>query len=198
MRMKEIFTAKSIEEAKYLAVEKFGVSEDQIVFRILEEPKKGIFGKVKREAQVEAVYEAAEEAAPAETTEAKAPEQPEAPQPQAEAAPAMPVSRPVQEAVSSVEEIIIDKDDNSPTRGMESEAIETILTEGEMSPNLLRARQYIADIYAAMGITVTSGRRKNITSRFPAVPIKPTCSPDADSFPFALRVCKFPQSVKLL
>ena len=153
--MKEIFTAKSIEEAKHLAVEKFGVSEDQIVFRILEEPKKGIFGKVKREAQVEAVYEAAEEAAPAETTEAKAPEQPEAPQPQAEAAPAMPVSRPVQEAVSSVEEIIIDKDDNSPTRGMESEAIETILTEGEMSPNLLRARQYIADIYAAMGITVT-------------------------------------------
>lgn len=133
--MKEIFTAKSIEEAKHLAVEKFGVSEDQIVFRILEEPKKGIFGKVKREAQVEAVYEAAEEAAPAETTEAKAPEQPEAPQPQAEAAPAMPVSRPVQEAVSSVEEIIIDKD--------------------EMSPNLLRARQYIADIYAAMGITVT-------------------------------------------
>ena len=155
MRMKEIFTAKSIEEAKHLAVEKFGVSEDQIVFRILEEPKKGIFGKVKREAQVEAVYEAAEEAAPAETTEAKAPEQPEAPQPQAEAAPAMPISRPVQEAVSSVEEIIIDKDDNSPTRGMESEAIETILTEGEMSPNLLRARQYIADIYAAMGITVT-------------------------------------------
>ena len=69
MRMKEIFTAKSIEEAKHLAVEKFGVSEDQIVFRILEEPKKGIFGKVKREAQVEAVYEAAEEAAPAETTE---------------------------------------------------------------------------------------------------------------------------------
>ena len=55
MRMKEIFTAKSIEEAKHLAVEKFGVSEDQIVFRILEEPKKGIFGKVKREAQVEAV-----------------------------------------------------------------------------------------------------------------------------------------------
>ena len=155
MRMKEIFTAKSIEEAKHLAVEKVGVSEDQIVFRILEEPKKGIFGKVKREAQVEAVYEAAEEAAPAATTEAKAPEQPEAPQPQAEAAPAMPVSRPVQEAVSSVEEIIIDKDDNSPTRGMESEAIETILTEGEMSPNLLRARQYIADIYAAMGITVT-------------------------------------------
>ena len=50
MRMKEIFTAKSIEEAKHLAVEKFGVSEDQIVFRIQEEPKKGIFGKLMRDA----------------------------------------------------------------------------------------------------------------------------------------------------
>ena len=131
--MKEIFTAKSIEEAKHLAAEKFGVSEDQIVYRILEEPKKGLFGKIKREAQVEA---AAAPETPAET-------------------PAAPVSQPVLEAVSSVEEIVIDKDDNSPTRGMESEAIEDILTEENMTPGLLRARQYIADIYAAMGITVT-------------------------------------------
>ena len=138
--MKEIFTAKSIEEAKHLAAEKFGVSEDQIVYRILEEPKKGLFGKIKREAQVEAVYE--------EPAAAAAPETP------AET-PAAPVSQPVQEAVSSVEEIVIDKDDNSPTRGMESEAIEDILTEENMTPGLLRARQYIADIYAAMGITVT-------------------------------------------
>lgn len=138
--MKEIFTAKSIEEAKHLAAEKFGVSEDQIVYRILEEPKKGLFGKIKREAQVEAVYE--------EPAAAAAPETP------AET-PAAPVSQPVLEAVSSVEEIVIDKDDNSPTRGMESEAIEDILTEENMTPGLLRARQYIADIYAAMGITVT-------------------------------------------
>lgn len=138
--MKEIFTAKSIEEAKHLAAEKFGVSEYQIVYRILEEPKKGLFGKIKREAQVEAVYE--------EPAAAAAPETP------AET-PAAPVSQPVQEAVSSVEEIVIDKDDNSPTRGMESGAIEDILTEENMTPGLLRARQYIADIYAAMGITVT-------------------------------------------
>lgn len=120
--MKEIFTAKSIEEAKHLAAEKFGVSEYQIVYRILEEPKKGLFGKIKREAQVEAVYE--------EPAAAAAPETP------AET-PAAPVSQPVQEAVSSVEEI------------------EDILTEENMTPGLLRARQYIADIYAAMGITVT-------------------------------------------
>ena len=138
--MKEIFTAKSIEEAKHLAAEKFGVSEYQIVNRILEEPKKGLFGKIKREAQVEAVYE--------DPAAAAAPETP------AET-PAAPVSQPVQEAVSSVEEIVIDKDDNSPTRGMESEAIEDILTEENMTPGLLRARQYFADIYAAMGFTVT-------------------------------------------
>lgn len=34
------FHCKSIEEAKHLAAEKFGVSEDQIVYRILEEPKR--------------------------------------------------------------------------------------------------------------------------------------------------------------
>lgn len=142
--MKEIFTAKSIEEAKQLAAEKFGVSENQIVFRILEEPKKGLFGKVKREAQVEAVYEQAETVSAPETA---------APAEEAPAAPS--VSNPVREAVASVDEIVISPDDHSPTRGMESEAIETILKEGDMPPNLLRARQYIADIYAAMGITVT-------------------------------------------
>ncbi len=142
--MKEIFTAKSIEEAKRLAAEKFGVSEAQIVFRILEEPKKGLFGKVKREAQVEAVYEQAETVSAPETAA-----------PAEEAPAASSVSNPVQEAVASVDEIVISPDDHSPTRGMESEAIETILKEGDMTPNLLRARQYIADIYAAMGITVT-------------------------------------------
>lgn len=142
--MKEIFTAKSIEEAKQMASEKFGVSEDSIVFRILEEPKKSLFGKVKREAQVEAVYE------PIEQEEAAAP---------ASNTPEKPV---VQEAVSSVEEIVISQDD-SATRGMESEAIETILTEEEMTPNLLHARQYIADIYQAMGIdvTITTMRTEN-------------------------------------
>ena len=134
------FHCKKHRRGKASGGRKVGVSEYQIVYRILEEPKKGLFGKIKREAQVEAVYE--------EPAAAAAPETP------AET-PAAPVSQPVQEAVSSVEEIVIDKDDNSPTRGMESEAIEDILTEENMTPVLLRARQYIADIYAAMGITVT-------------------------------------------
>ena len=56
--MTEIFTAKRVEDAKKMAVEHFGVSEDQIVFRILEEPKKGFLGFGKKgEAKIEAIYE---------------------------------------------------------------------------------------------------------------------------------------------
>lgn len=55
--MKEIFTAASVEEAKKKAVESFGAEEEKIVFEILEEPKKGLFGKIKGEAKVEAKYD---------------------------------------------------------------------------------------------------------------------------------------------
>ena len=51
--MKEIFTAPTYEEAKAKAVESFGVSEDKITFKMLEEVKKGLFRKpsVKIEAE---------------------------------------------------------------------------------------------------------------------------------------------------
>ena len=56
--MKESFTAKTLEEAKQMASEKFGVSVDYIVFRILEKPKKGFLGLGKKEEYVvEAAYE---------------------------------------------------------------------------------------------------------------------------------------------
>lgn len=53
---KEIFTAKTIEEAKAMAAQKFGTEESRISFSVIEEPKKGIFGKIKGEAKVEAVF----------------------------------------------------------------------------------------------------------------------------------------------
>jgi spoIIIJ-associated protein len=56
VKVKQIFTAASIEEAKQLAAEVFGTSEEKITFNVLEEPKKGLFGKVKGEAKVEAEY----------------------------------------------------------------------------------------------------------------------------------------------
>ncbi len=56
--MKDVFVGKSIEEAKAEAANTFGVDISEIKFTVLEEPKKGLFGKLKGEARVEAEYEA--------------------------------------------------------------------------------------------------------------------------------------------
>lgn len=56
--MKKVFNAATVDEAKQAASAEFGVPVEQITFNIIEEPKKGLFGKVKGEAKVEAEYEA--------------------------------------------------------------------------------------------------------------------------------------------
>lgn len=58
--MEKEFTAKTIEEVKKLAAKEFGVSEDDIDFDILEQPRKTLFGGMKGEFRVNAVYEPAE------------------------------------------------------------------------------------------------------------------------------------------
>ena len=156
-----------------MASEKFGVSVDYIVFRILEKPKKGFLGLGKKEEYVvEAAYEPMETpaaapapAAPAEPVPAEKPAaapEPAPAQPEAKTEEATPAEATAAEAITSVDEIVIPQDD-SATRGVESAAIETILTDEEMSENLLRARQYIADIYHAMGIdiAITTMRTEN-------------------------------------
>ncbi len=67
--MEKEFTAKTVEEAKALAAQEYGVSVDEIEFEILEQPRKGLFG-LKGEARVNAIY--TEAAAEAEVTEAPA------------------------------------------------------------------------------------------------------------------------------
>lgn len=57
MAITKIFTAKSVDEAKELAVNELGVSAEKITFNVIEEPKKSLFGKIKGEAKVEASYE---------------------------------------------------------------------------------------------------------------------------------------------
>lgn len=59
--MEKEFTAKTIEEAKELAAKEFGVSADEIEFDILEQPRKTLFGGLKGEARVNAIYEPAAE-----------------------------------------------------------------------------------------------------------------------------------------
>ena len=138
--MRETFTAKSIEEAKQAAVEKFGVPADKIVFRVLEEPKKNLFGKIKREAVVEAMFELEETAAPMQTTESI----------QEENAPVE-----IETVQPSAETETLEEQSENHAVSIESEPIKMILTEEELSPNLIAAKQYIVEIYRAMGIAVT-------------------------------------------
>ena len=52
--MTELFTAKTVEEAKALAVQKFGKNESEIKFEIINEGKKGFLGIGAVDAQVKA------------------------------------------------------------------------------------------------------------------------------------------------
>ena len=47
-------TAKTVEEAKNLALDQLGVDVDEAEFEILDEPKAGLFGRVRGEARVRA------------------------------------------------------------------------------------------------------------------------------------------------
>ncbi|HVT76700.1 MAG TPA: RNA-binding cell elongation regulator Jag/EloR [Acidimicrobiales bacterium] len=47
-------TAKTVEEAKELALDQLGVDADEAEFEVLEEPKAGLFGRVRGEARVRA------------------------------------------------------------------------------------------------------------------------------------------------
>lgn len=47
-------TGKTVEEAKEAALDQLGVDEEEAEFEIIEEPKSGLFGRVRREARVRA------------------------------------------------------------------------------------------------------------------------------------------------
>lgn len=63
--MEKEFRAKTVDEAKALAAQEFGVSVDEIDFDILEQPKKSLFG-YKGEARLMASYTPAQPGKPAE------------------------------------------------------------------------------------------------------------------------------------
>ncbi len=67
--MTEIFTAKSVDEAKALAASKFGKKISEIKFEIIDEGKKGFLGLGKTDAKVKATYTEQTASAPAEETQ---------------------------------------------------------------------------------------------------------------------------------
>ena len=82
--MEKEFRAKTVDEAKALAAQEFGVSADDIDFEILEQPKKSLFG-FKGEARLIAKYTPAEPAVQ-EAQPAQEPQEEESPAPAAEPA----------------------------------------------------------------------------------------------------------------
>lgn len=55
--MEQIFSAKSVDEAVELAAKEFGISKEEVKYEVLEEAKKGLFGKIKSEAKIKAEYD---------------------------------------------------------------------------------------------------------------------------------------------
>ncbi len=154
--MTEIFIVKKMEQAKKLASEKFGVSEELIVFRIIE-GKKGFFGKMK----VEAIYEEAvapKTAAPSRRADAAPPivEMPDVlteneKETKTEAAPA---------AFESQEDLT-----------EEQAASAEIIPDDQLTENLAAAKNYIIAVYEKLGINVNvtvsrieNGVLMNVTS----------------------------------
>ena len=161
--MTQIFNAKTVEDAKELAARTFGVSESEIQFEILEEPKKSFLGLMtKGEARVKATYvpitisepetDSFEEDVPvqnfSETPMIEIPEEIPASEPVSESATIVPeevpASEPVSESATTVPEKIsaIQPDDELIT----GEPSETALAKIE------KAKEYLTGILTAMGV----------------------------------------------
>ncbi|MBE6861709.1 MAG: protein jag [Ruminococcus sp.] len=148
--MTEIFTAKSVEEAKELAAAKFGVKVSEIKFEIVDEGKKGFLGIGKTDAKVKATYEA-KTAAAAEAPEAvksepaKAEAKTAAPAPEVKAEPVKEDAK-TEETASAAEEAEEDIDEYSITN------YTLIEDEALVHPKVKLAQDYILSVLRAMDV----------------------------------------------
>lgn len=146
--MMEVFSAKTLDEAKSLAVQSFGVSKDLIEFEILEEPKKSIFGRLKGDYKVKATYNAktVESVVEAPVEEPIVVSQEEV------------VLETVVEDVTSIEETqLVEEVQDAPIQDEEV----TVSSEGVPTPEEILekakvAQSYVASILEKMGIDTSS------------------------------------------
>ncbi len=138
--MEKEFTAKTVDEAKALAARDFGVSADDIDFEILEQPKKTIFGGLKGEARVKAIYEAPAE--PEKTISFESNESNEL-EDEEEKEYAAPVSESASQAVAS-----LNTAENAETEESEGELPEDFDIENSAKVNA--AVKYLTDVLHAL------------------------------------------------
>ncbi|MBR4628477.1 MAG: protein jag [Ruminococcus sp.] len=156
--MTEIFTAKTVDEAKALAAKKFGKDIRAIQFEIVDEGKKGVFGIGAKDAKVKATVA---DAAPVKAA-APAAKKPEAPKPIEK-----PVvksaektdEKPAEAAAPAVEEKAepVQKDAPAEVPADEEEdfsldSFTLIEDETLVDPKVKLARDYITSILRAIGI----------------------------------------------
>ena len=161
--MTEIFTAKTVEEAKKLAVEKFGRNIDEIKFEIIEEAKKGLFGLGAKDAKVKATYtEKAEEIPVLETVTEKPAEVPVT-----ETVTEKPVEIPVTETVAetSKEKVPAETYDIPEDEGEYSiENLTLIEDKALIHEKVKLATDYITSILRAMNVEAEFAVYQNETS----------------------------------
>ncbi|MBR6579852.1 MAG: protein jag [Ruminococcus sp.] len=173
--MTEMFTAKTVEEAKAMAVKKFGKKESEIKFEVISEGKKGFLGlgavdaKVKATCADEVKKPEAKAAAPAKPVEApkvveapapvKTPEIVEVPEAVVEEEPVVVPDEvvetaPVVEAAPVEESVAEEKAPETKEDDMEFSLDDFTLIEDEalMNPKVKIARDYIISIFKAMDI----------------------------------------------
>ena len=152
--MTEIFTARSVDEAKELAAKKFGKEISEIKFEIVDEGKKGLFGLGAKEAKVKATFE---ESSSAPKTEAPKTEAPKA-APAADTKPAVkaaPEPKPV--AAAETKEAAKPAETAGEINDEESYSLDNftlIEDEALINPKVKLAKDYITSILRAMDIEV--------------------------------------------
>lgn len=160
--MTEVFTAKSVEEAKEMAAKKFGKSIKEIKFEIIDEGKKGFLGLGKSDAKVKATYEpvaAVKPAAPAAKPEAPAAEKVAAPAAEKPAEPVVETrseevkaeTAPAAEPVADPQEAPAEnKDEDEEDFSLDNFTL--IEDESLVNPKVKIAKDYITSILRAMGV----------------------------------------------
>lgn len=178
--MTEVFTAKTVEEAKAMAVKKFGKKAGEIKFEVIEEGKKGFFGIGQTDAKVKATYIAA---VPKPEVQKEAPksapvkeEVKEAPKKEEVKEVQKPVEAPKTSEKKAVEipKAVEEKTVEAPVKPDEAKAVETeessaneeekdfsleefelIEDEALVNPKVKIAKDYITSIFNAMNVDAT-------------------------------------------
>ncbi len=158
--MTEVFTAKSVEEAKEMAAKKFGKNVNEIRFEIIEEGKSGFFGIGAKEAKVKATYiapapkpaaTAPKAAAPVAAAEEKKEEAVPAAEPvkeEVKAAPAPAEETPAPVETPAAETAVHEEEEED----FSLDNFTVIEDEALLDPKVKIAKDYITSILRAMDV----------------------------------------------